>query len=199
LLYTRIGTTERPLSENESSDGVVPSERELEYLRTLVRDYFPNAKLDDTTEIRRDAGIRPLQSQDAADPFHKSREHAIIKESRITHVVGAKLTDFRRVSSEVADAFAANTPEDDRLRIFDVPGMYAEWTMKEVVDRTMPLHFSDYVLRRHGLKPLLNDVLKKGENEKAFQEFSAAMGWSQERKAEELKRLINEESRARGK
>jgi glycerol-3-phosphate dehydrogenase len=197
LAYTRIGTTERPLSEGETSDGVTPTKQELDYLRGLVRDYFPNAVLNDNTEIRRDAGIRPLRAQNGSDAFNKSREHAIIKEGRVTHVVGAKLTDFRRVSAEVADGFAVSTPEEPRLRISDKARMYSESTMKEFIDRTMPLHYADYVLRRRGLKPLLSLVLNADEKE--FEEFAAVMGWSGERRKAEIKKLINEESRARGK
>jgi glycerol-3-phosphate dehydrogenase len=198
LLYTRIGTTERPLADKEPSRGIVPSEPELQYLRKLVRDYFPKAILSDATEIRRDAGIRPLQSQDA-EAFNKTREHAIVKEARITHVIGAKLTDFRRVSSEVARAFADDVPEDRRLRVFDVDRLYSETTMKEFIDRTMAIHFADYALRRRGLKPMKDAVLKSDQRESEFQEFAALMGWGEERKKAELKRLISEESRARGK
>ncbi len=197
LIFTRIGTTERSLTPEESSDNVIPTQKELEYLRALVRDYFPGAKLDDATEIRRDAGIRPLQAQYGDDVFNKSREHAIVKQGRVTHVVGAKLTDFRRVSSEVADAFAAGRPEEPLLRVSNEPRIYVESTMKEFIDRTMPLHFADYVLRRRGLKPLLNLIQSK--DKKDFEDFSAAMGWGDEQRKKELKKLINEESRARGK
>lgn len=197
LIYTRIGTTERPLAADESSDNVKPSEKELNYLRSLVREYFPNSQLTDQTEIRRDAGIRPLQAQNESSAFHKSREHAIIKDGSMTHVVGAKLTDFRRVSAEVADAFAPDKPEDVRLRISESDQMYAETTIQQFMQRTMPIHFSDYALRRRGLKPLLEAV--QGHDQKDFQEFAAVMGWDETRRAQELKNLINEESRARGK
>jgi glycerol-3-phosphate dehydrogenase len=203
LAYTRIGTTERPLKAGESSDGVMPSVQELDYLRQLVAEYFPNARLNEVTEIRRDAGIRPLQAQEGSHAFHKSREHAIVRAGRITHVIGAKLTDFRRVSSEVADAFVTSVPEKGSMRTRAAARMYLETTVEEVVERTMPVHFTDYVFRRRGLRPILNLKNDRAElntpTRRDFEAFAAAMKWGEERRAAELKLLINEESRARGK
>ncbi len=166
LVYSRIGTTERPLSSTESSDNPQPTEKEIEYLKDLVSTYFPKALMNEQTIVRTDAGIRPLMNQTALSVFQKSREHRIVAEGNVFHIVGVKLTDFRKVAREVVNtidwghygiSISHNThPVDLRLlREVQTPWLYEESTLEEIVRTTMVLHPDDYIYRRRGLRPQL--------------------------------------------
>lgn len=191
LIYTRIGTTERPLAAGESSDSPRPTEKELSYLEDLVKAYFPKAVFNEATVIRTDAGIRPLRSQTGLDAFHKSREHDIVSENGVIHVVGVKLTDFRRVAEEVANRLKISRHSGERLdtgfRRYD--RIYTEQSIPDIVDRTMPLHWDDFVLRRAGLRPLLELRQKPELIQQEFSRFADCLGWNAERRATELKRV----------
>lgn len=169
LVYSRIGTTERPLQESELNDHPDATEKEILYLKELVQLFFPKATLDATTLINADAGIRPLMSQSSMSSFQKSREHRIVHEGPVVHVVGVKLTDFRKVSREVVDGISwaklgipisNNThPVDLQLLREDAsPWMYAENSLEEIVRRTMVVKPDDYLYRRRGFR---NRVLQK--------------------------------------
>ncbi len=163
LVYSRIGTTERPLQASEPSDTPDATEGEIQYLKRLVETYFPNARLTEETIISSDAGIRPLMSQSSLSTFQKSREHRIVHEGDVVHVIGVKLTDFRKVSREVVEgipwskygiSISQNThPVDLRfLRENPSPWLYEESTLEEIVHRTMVVRPEDYIFRRRGIR-----------------------------------------------
>jgi glycerol-3-phosphate dehydrogenase len=195
LQYTRIGTTERPLESGESADNVQATKKEIDYLTALVHEFFPAANINPDTIISTDAGIRPLRAQNEADAFHKSREHDIVVENNVYHVVGVKLTDFRRVANELLLKIPweklnlrlsdPHRSESIPLRSQEAARLYVEQDIVEMIRRTMVLHWSDYVARRRGMGPR---VLKR-INAEAFQrEFDAmkdVMGWDQERATRE--------------
>jgi glycerol-3-phosphate dehydrogenase len=174
LVYSRIGTTERTLLPNEPTDAPNVTELEETYLKNLVLEFFPSANISDETLISKDAGVRPLMHQSADAEFQKSREHRIVQENRVVHVVGVKLTDFRKVSEEVANAIPWSRhhvtiesgglgSEAELLRDLKSPWAYAEETVEEIVMSTMVVKAEDYVLRRRGLRPR---VLEKKDPEK---------------------------------
>lgn len=193
LLYTRIGTTERALDPSESSDRPEPSKGELDYLKRLVKDYFPGVTLNDATILKTDAGIRPLRSQAELSAFDKSREHDVIDEGGVFHVAGVKLTDFRRVSSEIADKLGVRKTVDS-TNVPLVPSsqrtIYPFQSVSDVVRETMPLHWGDYVWRRWGAKPAFelrhDPALAKNE----FENFAGLMGWSEPKRSEEWKNAL---------
>ncbi len=200
LTYSRIGTTERPLGEGEPSDDVKPTQNEIDYLKGLVLEFFPKAVLSETTIMNTDAGIRPLRRQIGKDTFHKSREHEIIKEGPVFHIVGVKLTDFRRVSSELMGLIPW---EKLNLRLTDpkrselitlrphdqeINRMYVENDIIETIRRTMVLHWKDYVLRRRGLGPR---VLARMDPNAFYTEFDimkAILNWDKKKAEEEKSR-----------
>jgi glycerol-3-phosphate dehydrogenase len=189
LVYTRIGTTERPLAENEPSDNPHATQTEITYLKNLVAEFFPKAELTEETIVKTDAGIRPLQAQSVIDPFQKSREHALIEEGRVLHVVGVKLTDFRRVAKEVADRLKIPRGPQPLIRSAESALLYPETTMKDVIDRTMALHWDDYVKRRRGLRPFVDAKKNPERLKKGFEEFAGVFGWDEARRRMELERI----------
>lgn len=188
LEYSRIGTTERPLKENESSENPEPTQPELDYLKGLVKEFFPQADLSDNHVIRTDAGIRPLKTQKSA-AFAKSREHEIIEDRGLYHMISVKLTDFRRVSWELMTKIPwkdLNLAIKDPKRTQKTPlrpqaseSMYEEGNMEEVARRTMLLHWKDYLSRRRGLKPILDTKTDPTRSEKEFQTLSQILHWDE--------------------
>ncbi|MFN0118640.1 MAG: FAD-dependent oxidoreductase [Elusimicrobiota bacterium] len=200
--YSRVGTTERVLSEGESSDGIHATQKEIEYLLSSVREMFPQVDFDSRRK-KNDAGIRPLRRQDESNPFEKNREHDIIEEEGLFHVIGVKLTDFRRVAHELfkkidwekwginITRITSNISQEKPINPFQSTISYPEKNMNDFIEKTMILHWDDYLRRRKGAKPLLewgNETKLKED----FHILKTEMGWNEE---DEKK----EESRARGK
>ena len=199
LTYTRIGTTERPLAPAESSDAPQPTRGELEYLISLTKTFFPRAALSGDHVIGVDAGIRPLRARETSgSAFQKSREHDIVAEGPVYHVIGVKLTDYRRVAEEIArtvqwTAHGLKTPPSLRpgpLRPTALGAkMYAESKAEDLVNYTMPLHWDDIALRRLGALPR---VLRKTDNvtlDRLFARVSELFSWNPERTATERARF----------
>lgn len=162
LQYTRVGTTERIISE-ENVASLTVSLNEENYLIENLKSVLDPNKISKSSILRKDEGIRPLRSQSGHDSFNKSREHDIVIEERICHVIGVKLTDFRRVSEEVLNLIPlekwgiknVNAPKRLNSKQPLHQQCYIENTAQEIANQLMVVHLSDYVLRRHGLKPLL--------------------------------------------
>lgn len=199
LKFSRIGTTERPLAAEESSESPQPSSHELRYLIALARRYFPHAALDDGNIIGTDAGIRPLRAQRTeTEAFRKSREHDIVADGPVYHVIGVKLTDYRRVAGEL---LAAVRWEDhglrrpspaavEPLRPAGIGGhLYAEDTVADVVYYTMAVHWDDLALRRLGARPRYLRRADPPALERLFTEMSQALGWASDQAAAERTRL----------
>jgi glycerol-3-phosphate dehydrogenase len=198
LVYTRVGTTERPLTSSELSDSPEPSKEEIDYLLALVDEFFPNSKVSADTIIKWDEGIRPLLAQsEEEDPFKKSREHAIIREGRTIHVAGVKLTDFRRVAVELMKNLdweklgiprPAAINDEEPLRPEPTGRLYLEYEPAEVVRRTMVMHWDDFVRRRRGLAPLLMAKRRDVRLDEIFREIADEIGWDEEQSKNEKKR-----------
>ncbi len=197
LRYTRVGTTERVLREGESSEFPSATSEEAAYLREQVRFYFPGAQVDSTTVLRADAGIRPLRSQSGETAFQKSREHDIRREGRAYHVIGVKLTDFRRVAAEIVDRIdwrghgveppsspAASAP----LRSLGSVRIYSESTPAEIVRRTMVVHWDDFLVRRGGLEPLRVARQDLARLDSWFDEVATTLCWDAARRQGEKER-----------
>lgn len=195
LVFSRIGTTERALGEGESSDAPKASDGEVAYLLNLARTYFPRAILNASTVIGIDAGIRPLQAQSHLSAFQKSREHAIVRDGRVCHVVGVKLTDYRRVAVEVVETIPWTdlgvtlepSATDAPLRT-EGGRIYAETTPEQVVLRTCVLHWDDYLLRRRGAAPRVARRDNPQDLKKELDEVSRILGWPMEVTAAEERR-----------
>jgi glycerol-3-phosphate dehydrogenase len=191
LVYSRVGTTERPLSAAEPSEPVVASEKEVSYLINLVKEYLPGARIEQENMVRIDAGIRPLRAQKTASAFQKSREHEIIVEKNVYHMVGVKLTDFRRVANELLLKIPweklnlrltdSGRSEDRPLREVESERMYVETDIIETIRRTMVLHWKDYVERRRGVGPEVLRRIEPGAYEREFTAMKDVLGWDEEK------------------
>ncbi|OVE77075.1 hypothetical protein BVX98_03590, partial [bacterium F11] len=181
LEYSRIGTTERVIRMGQSSDNPIASEKEIQYLKSLVKEFFPSVNLSADTILRIDSGIRPLAKQESKSAFQKSREHQILEESGLYHVMGVKLTDFRRVAEELMRTIPWRKYELKRhnkrnislapLRSGSSSLLYEEETPKDILYRTMVIHWSDYYQRRRGLRPIVERKENPGKLKKQFEEM----------------------------
>jgi glycerol-3-phosphate dehydrogenase len=201
VVYSRIGTTERPLSPSESSDHPVATQTEIDYLKAAVKEFLPTATLANSSIVRMDAGIRPLRAQNDLDPFQKSREHDLVMEDRLIHVVGVKLTDYRRVAKEFFSMIpwekwgipVSNRDKDlsaiTPLRLGSSEKMYAESTVDDMVSKTAPLHWGDVLFRRRGLAPRLEARTNPARLEADFERMRTLLGWDAATAASEKKNL----------
>ena len=98
----RIGTTEWPCKD---PDKVKPREEDVEYLLQSLTKYFPAMKFSRKDILSSDAGVRPLAKPRKNQRSHEiSREHEIhVDHSGVIHVLGVKLTDYRRAAEEIVD------------------------------------------------------------------------------------------------
>lgn len=183
--YNRVGTTEWAVDVPPPPGGVRPLAVDEAYLLRAVRAYFPLVTIASDQIVRRDAGIRPLVRQTADTAFAKSREHRIVLRSGLFHVVGVKLTDFRRVAEEWAALYGqwkGTRPSADldwALRTAGERGFYIEGSPEEAALQTMVVTWEDYFKRRRGVVPWIwarRDPMKLRAE---FDQLAAVMGWDE--------------------
>ena len=98
-----VGTTETPVDQDEFN--IKATEKEVEYLLDVLRQYFPNAPLTKDSIISTFAGVRPLVREEGhSESLGKvSRFHKIYRPDKFTYVMlGGKYTTFRRMNQELA-------------------------------------------------------------------------------------------------
>jgi glycerol-3-phosphate dehydrogenase len=101
---TIIGTTDTPT--DESPEEVRASREDIDYLLASANRFFPSAQLTVVDVVAAWAGIRPLVASGfKGSPASASREHRIdTSASGLISVSGGKLTTYRAMASELADA-----------------------------------------------------------------------------------------------
>ncbi|MBK6686240.1 MAG: glycerol-3-phosphate dehydrogenase [Deltaproteobacteria bacterium] len=103
---TVIGTTDTDWKGDPSELSVTRAD--VEYLLTAVNHNFPSAKLVPNDVFATWAGLRPLiQVDQAASESEVPREHQIYTDGRMVTVAGGKLTTYRRMAAETAEAALA--------------------------------------------------------------------------------------------
>lgn len=98
-----VGTTETPVDQ-EMFD-IQATQKEINYLLGVLKQYFPLANLSQDSIISTYAGIRPLvREEGSSDALGKvSRFHKIFRPDAHTYVMlGGKYTTFRRMNQELA-------------------------------------------------------------------------------------------------
>jgi glycerol-3-phosphate dehydrogenase len=98
-----VGTTETPVDQDEFN--IKATDKEVDYLLNVLRQYFPNAPLNKESIISTFAGVRPLVREGGSDESlgKVSRFHKIFRPDQFTYVMlGGKYTTFRRMNQELA-------------------------------------------------------------------------------------------------
>lgn len=98
-----VGTTETPVDQDMFN--IKATEKEVEYLLGILKQYFPNSTIDKSSIISTFAGVRPLAREEGSnDALGKvSRFHKIFRPDHSTYVmIGGKYTTFRKMTQELA-------------------------------------------------------------------------------------------------
>lgn len=98
-----VGTTETPVDQEMFN--IKATDTEVQYLLDVLKQYFPNAELNQSSIISTYAGVRPLVKEEGqSDGLGKvSRFHKIFRPDERTYVlIGGKYTTFRRMTQELA-------------------------------------------------------------------------------------------------
>jgi len=98
-----VGTTETPVDQDIFD--IKATEKDVTYLLNVLKQYFPNARLDASSIISTFAGVRPLVREENQDESlgKVSRFHKIYRPDKNTYVLlGGKYTTFRRMTQEIA-------------------------------------------------------------------------------------------------
>lgn len=99
-----VGTTETPVDQEMFN--IKATEKEILYLLNVLKEYFPNSTLDESSIISTFAAVRPLVRESGGfdGALGKvSRFHKVFRPNSRTYVLlGGKYTTFRRMNQDIA-------------------------------------------------------------------------------------------------
>ena len=98
-----VGTTETPVDMDMFN--IQATQKEVDYLLSVLKQYFPKASLNESSIISTFAGIRPLVREEGTNEAlgKVSRFHKIFRPDERTYVLlGGKYTTFRKMTQELA-------------------------------------------------------------------------------------------------
>jgi glycerol-3-phosphate dehydrogenase len=98
-----VGTTETPVDQ-EIFD-IKATDKEVNYLLSILKEYFPNSDISEKTIISTYAAVRPLVREEGSNESlgKVSRFHKIFRPNAFSYVIlGGKYTTFRRMNQELA-------------------------------------------------------------------------------------------------
>lgn len=98
-----VGTTETPVDSDIFN--IKATKEEVQYLLSILKQYFPNSTIDESSILSTFAGVRPLVKEDGSSEVlgKVSRFHKIFRPDNFTYVmIGGKYTTFRRMTQELA-------------------------------------------------------------------------------------------------
>lgn len=98
-----VGTTETPVDQDMFD--IKATDREVNYLMGILKEYFPGADISEKTIISTFAAVRPLVREEGSNESlgKVSRFHKIFRPNAHSYVIlGGKYTTFRRMNQELA-------------------------------------------------------------------------------------------------
>ena len=112
-----VGTTE--IEHTGDKFDITPSQEEIDYLLTNVREYFPNSAVGKEDIITSFSALRPLVKEDATNTKSKTaRNHKYYQPRHNLHVIiGGKYTTFRVMAKEITQVVCSklNKPYNSSL------------------------------------------------------------------------------------
>lgn len=98
-----VGTTETKVDQDIFN--IKATQADIDYLMMVLKQYFPNANLSDSSIISTFAGVRPLAKEEGSGHTlgKVSRHHKIYRPTSHSYVmIGGKYTTFRKMTQELA-------------------------------------------------------------------------------------------------
>jgi glycerol-3-phosphate dehydrogenase len=151
-----IGTTDTDFADDPGQARA--DAEDVEYLLAETKRLLPERSPEIITTF---AGVRALLPSSAA-PGRRSREHRIVRQDHVVHVLGGKYTTYRRIAEEVVNQLTdrpcatAMTPVPSRRpppageRIADTPPVFVS-DIVHACDHEMAVAVSDVMRRRTSL------------------------------------------------
>lgn len=97
-----IGTTDTDFKDDPTNVNTDPAD--VDYLMSIIQEYFPMAKFDRSKIIASYAGVRPLVNDGSGTESKVSRDHVIVADERgFTFLMGGKYTTYRLMCEEAID------------------------------------------------------------------------------------------------
>ncbi|MBX7230578.1 MAG: glycerol-3-phosphate dehydrogenase/oxidase [Bdellovibrionales bacterium] len=110
-----VGTTDTDFLEDPSQ--VTTSIADVNYLFTVIEQYFPHAKLKKSDVIASYSGVRPLVHDEAQSESKTSREHLILNTAQnVTFVMGGKYTTYRHIAEQAVQSILSFYPLSDQVQ-----------------------------------------------------------------------------------
>jgi glycerol-3-phosphate dehydrogenase len=160
-----VGTTETPV-DSDMFD-IKATKKEIDYLLSILKQYFPNSTIDQSSIISTFAGVRPLVKEEGSNEAlgKVSRFHKIYRPDTRTYVlIGGKYTTFRRMTQEIAQEIVPRLGYRYRPNLTLNPirqhsimptfGQRPELSLemvKEIIKKELPMTFDDLIKRRLSL------------------------------------------------
>jgi glycerol-3-phosphate dehydrogenase len=167
-----VGTTETPVKEEIFN--IQATNKEINYLLDVLKQYFPTAELSEDAIISTYAGVRPLvREEGAGESLGKaSRFHKIYRPDKNTYVlIGGKYTTFRRMTQELAQEivprlglpYKGNLTLNSLRQKSIMPTFGARPTLtiemvKEIIKKERVTTFEDLIRRRLSLLEELDQM-----------------------------------------
>lgn len=96
--YLLIGTTD----DKHKTHSPFPEPGEIDYLIRSANGTLPALKLSEKDVVTAYSGFRPLPASDKASG-KVPRQHFILWDSRVAHIIGGKITTYRNLAQQVSD------------------------------------------------------------------------------------------------
>jgi glycerol-3-phosphate dehydrogenase len=160
-----VGTTETPVDSEMFN--IQATEKEINYLLTILKQYFPHSSIQKSSIISTFAGVRPLVREEGSNEAlgKVSRFHKIFRPDNRTYVLlGGKYTTFRRMTQELAHEIVPRLGHRYRPNLTLNPirqksimptfGQRPELTIeivKHIIDQEKVTTFDDLIRRRLSL------------------------------------------------
>lgn len=110
-----IGTTD---TDYPGDPATVHTERnDINYLKSVIEEYFPGARLTEADILSSYSGVRPLMHDGSESEGKTSREHKIWTHGEnLTFVAGGKYTTYRLMSEQVVDHALQSFAMEERVK-----------------------------------------------------------------------------------
>ncbi len=189
---TILGTTDTDFADDP---GHARAEaQDVEYLLAETRRLLPGRSPEIITSF---AGVRALLPSEAA-PGRRSREHRIVRQDNVIHVLGGKYTTYRLIAEQVVNLLTdvpcrtATVPLPDGRARHSVP--YSRAAVAYYCEHEMAQTVSDIMRRRTGLA-----LSRQGGAEiagKVARAMADHLHWTDQQMYESLQEYLDDRDRA---